>query len=54
MRNLKDNTSTFITRQALTRNPNRGQKEKGQPRNSWGRDTETEGKKLGMTWTDYK
>ena len=45
----KDNPS--ITRQALTWNP-QGKRKRGRPRNSWRRDTETEMRKFGMTWTD--
>ena len=47
----KDHTS--VTKQDLTWNP-QGKRKRGQPRNSWKRDTEIEMKKLDMSWTGIK
>ena len=38
-----------VTRQALTWNP-QGKRKRGQPRNTWRRDMETDTKKLGLNW----
>ena len=40
-----------ITRQALTWNP-QGKRKRGQPRNTWRRDMESEVRKMGYTWQE--
>jgi hypothetical protein len=41
--------ATNITRQALRWNP-QGKRKRGRPRNTWRRDLDADGKKLGYTW----